>query len=120
MSYCFEQVISRFDRFLVRLHTEQDNTQRGLVIFDKTAAENDIQAATRLFTTDGHRWGRLKNMAEVPMFIDSRATRMIQLADLVAYAIFRKYERDDDRFFEIIEDKFDSYGGKRHGLRETL
>ena len=116
LDYAFEQLISRFDHFLARLHSEFDNMQRGLVIFDKTKAENDIQSTTRLFTSDGHRWGRLKNMAEVPMFIDSKATRLVQLADLVAYAIYRKYEKEDEEFFEIIRDKFDSNNRRIHGL----
>ncbi len=43
-------------------------------------------------------------------------TRMIQLADLVAYAIFRHVEFRDSQFFEIIEGCFDAEGGVVHGL----
>nr|WP_232827905.1 DUF3800 domain-containing protein [Marinomonas shanghaiensis] len=69
---------------------------------------------------DGHEWGKLRNMADVPVFIDSHATRLIQLADLVAYAIFRKYEKQDNQFFDLIENKFDYFGGVQHGLHVSV
>lgn len=116
----FQQLISRFDHFLAREHTHFGNTHRGLVIFDKTSKERPIQALARDFKTIGHDWGTLRNMAEVPAFIDSQATRLIQLADLVAYALFRKYERDDTQFSDIIDNKHDSFGGVRHGFHERI
>jgi hypothetical protein len=48
--------------------------------------------------------------------MDSRASRLIQLADLVAYAIFLKFERNDDRYFKTIQGCFDAEGGVQHGL----
>jgi hypothetical protein len=86
MEYAFEQLISRFDRFLSRLH-RRNNTQRGIVILDKSSYETSLQRLAREFRLDGHRWGQLHNIGETPLFVDSRATRMIQFADLVAYAL---------------------------------
>lgn len=57
-----------------------------------------------------------RNLAEVPVFLDSRASRLIQLADLVAYSVFQKFERGDTRFFDIITHRFDAVGGVVHGL----
>jgi hypothetical protein len=54
--------------------------------------------------------------AEVPLFVDSRASRLVQLADLVAFATWRRYEYSDGRFFDPIIPKFDSDGGILHGL----
>ena len=118
--FTFQQLITRFDHYLSRLHVHFDNTQRGLVIFDKTSKEAPIQALATCFKFDGHEWGNLRNMAEVPVFVDSQATRLIQLADLVAYALFRKYEQGDNQFFEIIERKFDYFGGVQHGLHTVI
>jgi hypothetical protein len=50
-------------------------------------------------------------------FVDSRASRLVQLADLVAYATFRWFERDDVQFFDLIKDRFDREGGIVHGLK---
>ena len=116
----FQQLVTRFDHFLTREHTYFNNTHRGLIVFDKTSKEGPIQSLARDFKVDGHDWGRLRNMAEVPAFIDSKATRLIQLADLVAYSIFRRYERHDNQFYKIIERSFDFYGGVQHGLHEQI
>ncbi|MCC6575236.1 MAG: DUF3800 domain-containing protein [Planctomycetes bacterium] len=111
----FEQLASRFDQFLMRLHRKGD-TQRGLMIFDKSTRETTIQSLAIDFKRDGHSFGQLRNMSEVPVFIDSRASRLVQLADLIAYAAFRKYDRGDDQFFKLIEPRFDREGGQVHGL----
>jgi hypothetical protein len=116
MEYAFEQICNRFDRFLGRLHQRND-TQRGLVVLDESSYETSLQGlATDFRSPAGHRWGQLYNMAEVPLFVTSRATRMIQFADLIAHAIRQYYERGNPRFFDIISSKFDTEGGVLHGL----
>lgn len=104
----FEQLASRFDYFLRREH-HSGNTQRGIAIFDKSTTEKSIQNLARVFKYDGHTWGQLKNFSEVPLFLDSRASRLIQLADLVAFAIYRRFEADDTRFYDIIAHCFDHH-----------
>lgn len=111
----FEQLSSRFDHYLRRLHLQQ-NTHRGLILFDKSSTEQRIQTLAQEFKYSGHSYGRIRNYAEVPVFIDSHASRLIQLADLVAYAIYRKYEHDEDSYFKVIADCFDAEGGVVHGL----
>lgn len=112
---CFEQVASRFDMYLSRLHSQGDS-QRGVAVFDKSTTEKSIQNLARTFKHDGHSFGRLRNFAEVPLFLDSKASRMIQLADLVAFAIYRHFQAGDSQFFKVIEHCFDTYGGTKHGL----
>jgi len=116
VSFAFEQITSRFDMFLTRLYTKYNDPQRGIMVFDKSSTEQRIQTLAREFKYSGHTWGFTRNYAEVPLFLDSRASRLIQLADLVSYAIFRQYEHNDDQFFDIIKDCFDTEGGVRHGL----
>ncbi len=116
---CFEQLASRFDMYLRRLH-HGGNTQRGIAVFDKSTTEKSIQNMARTFKHDGHSFGKLTNFAEVPLFLDSKASRMIQLADLVAFAIYRKYQAADPQYFDIIRNCFDSVGGTVHGLHERI
>jgi hypothetical protein len=111
----FEQLASRFDKYLMRLHRQGD-THRGIIIFDKSTYETTIQSLATDFRTIGCTWGLIRNFSEVPLFLDSKASRLIQLADLIAYAVFRYFEKGDNRFFPIIEPKFDSEGGIVHGL----
>lgn len=115
VEFAFEQLSSRFDQYLMRLHKGGD-THRGIVIFDKSTYETTIQSLATDFRTIGHRWGVIRNLAEVPLFLDSKASRLIQLADLIAYAIFRHYEHTDSTLFSIISNRFDAEGGIVHGL----
>ena len=115
MEYAFEQICNRFDRFLGRLH-EANNTQRGLIIIDKSSYETSLQKLATGFRTNGHRWGKLYNLCDVPLFVDSKATRMIQYSDLVAHATRRYFENGDSTFFDVIAPSFDSFGTTTHGL----
>ena len=115
MEYAFEQICNRFDRYLGRLYLN-NNTQRGLIVLDKSSYETSLQVLAKGFRLEGHRWGQLRNLPEAPLFVDSRATRMIQFADLIAHAIRRYYENGDAVFFDNFSHKFDSQGGVIHGL----
>ena len=112
----FTQICSRFDQFLMRLYRSKNDKQRGLIILDKSNTEARIQTLARDFKYTGHQYGVTRNYVEVPVFLDSKASRLIQLADLVAYAAFRHFEHNDSQYFEIIENCFDAEGGVIHGL----
>ncbi|WP_302850064.1 DUF3800 domain-containing protein [Sphaerospermopsis torques-reginae] len=99
----------------MRLHKHK-NTQRGIIIFDKSTYETTIQSLAIDFRTIGYQWGVIRNFAEVPLFLDSKASRLIQLADIIAYYIFRYFEKGDNTFYSIIEPRFDAEGGIVHGL----
>lgn len=86
------------------------------ILFDKSSTERRIQTLAREFKYSGHSWGKTKNYAEVPVFLDSKASRLIQLADLVAYALYRFHEYQDDSFYDVIKDCFDREGPSEHGL----
>lgn len=116
VQYAFEQLCSRFDMYLGRHYRRKGDRQRGLIVFDKTSYETSLQGLAAGFRKVGHTWGKIRNLSEVPLFLDSRASRLVQLADLIAYAIFRHVEHGDSRFFSVIEKRFDAEGGVRHGL----
>ncbi len=111
----FEDLCSRFDRYLGRLRADGDR-QRGLLILDESTHETTLQQMARQFRTLGTKWGVLRNLAETPLFVDSRASRAVQLADHIAYAVFRRYNAQDATYFDLIASKFDSSDGVIHGL----
>ena len=62
----------------------------------------------------------MANFAEVPLFLDSKMSRSIQIADIIAYSIYRKYEHGDDTYFSVIKDCFDKEGNNEYGLHLVL
>lgn len=115
VEFCVEQLCNRFDRYLRRLYLRGD-PQRGMILFDKHVSERAIQNLASDFRSVGHSWGVVTNLADVPVFLDSKASRLIQLADLIAYSVFRNFEHNDSQFFDIISHRFDSDMGNVHGL----
>lgn len=120
--HAFEQLAISFDSYLAARYqmSKKKDPQRGIVIFDKSMFEQSIQGLSYVFKHDGHANGRLRNFAEVPLFLDSKASRLIQIADMVAYWIFRRYQSLDGRGFEMITPYIHGFGGGRQGLYELI
>jgi len=112
----FEEICNRFNLFLARQKDRKGEIQKWLIIMDESSHERPLQRLAKQFRINGGRWGKFRNLAEVPLFADSKTTRLLQLADLVAYATWRKYEFQDGRFFDQLVRQFDTDGGVIHGL----
>ena len=113
----FTQITSRFDKFLKRKFVKHQEPARGIAIFDKTRMEQQFQIWSQVYQKIGNKWGEtLANFAEVPLFLDSRMSRSIQIADIIAYSIFRKFEHNDETYFSIIKNCFDKDGNNEYGL----
>jgi len=116
MEIAFEDLCSRFDLYLNRIYHETTVSHKGIIVFDKSAYEGSLQKLSMEFRQTGTRWRNIRNIREVPFFVDSRASRLIQLADHVAYAVFRRYNASDLTYFNCIENRFDNHQGVIHGL----
>lgn len=115
----YELLTKKFDDFVNRM-SRQGHQQRGLIVHDQSNVEGSLQNWTNQWRTASSSLGRLRNLADVPLFADSRATRALQAADLVAYALFRYYlkpgGRPDERYARRLWTHFDADGGRMHGL----
>lgn len=93
---------------------------RCVAIADKSKNERQIQNLMNVWrttgTTTGAAIGPMRSYAEVPTFADSEASRLLQLADFVAYWVMRAYEDEDDNILRLLVPSFDSSGGVLHGL----
>ena len=117
MFIAFEDACSRFQMFLKRQYYDKKEYSSGLIILDESSYKESLQGLLRLFQTSGNKWQqKIENINEAPMFIDSKVSRGIQLADHIAYAVFRRYSFDDLAYYNVIEGHFDSENGKIHGL----
>ncbi|AKK25086.1 DUF3800 domain-containing protein [Pandoraea oxalativorans] len=122
LPYCYEVLASKFDDYLALKYQRERDPQRGLFVLDQKRAteEKAMQSLHHTFKHVGHATGKLRNFAEVPMFVDSTSTRLIQLADSIAYWIFRHYARLDNWAWPTIQPCFASLGNGRTGLHQVL
>jgi len=110
-----EELFLRVDSYLHRLHAAGDS-HRAVAISDDTRLEARLQQLMQAWRTTTGRVRRLSAFAEVPLFTDSKATRLLQLADFVAHWTYRYYEANDAAVFDQILGGFDSEGRTLHGL----
>lgn len=115
VAYCFERICSGFDLFLKRLKVQGDR-HLGLMILDESKYESRFQNLLSQYRQVGSQFGRVHGFADVPLFADSKATRLLQLADMVSWAVYRRYERGDTKYFDRIVSRFDSEHDRIHGL----
>lgn len=93
-AYAYDHVLHRFDDMLRRITAAAPVEQRGVVLHDRRAEhERRIQNQAAVWQRSG---ARLDSLVQVPVFSDSRASRLIQAADLVAYALWRHYQPTTD------------------------
>jgi Protein of unknown function (DUF3800) len=116
----WEEVLHKFDEMLGRRGKAAREHQRGIVIHDRSSTEKQVQNWADKWRQLSGRIGTLTHMTDVPFFSDSRASRLLQAADFVAWALWRYYGvRDrDDRWIKPMWDKLDGGGaeGRLHGL----
>ena len=114
----FQDVLQRFNIFLTRLFG-MDLANKGLAIIDQ-AHQPRYRELFADFKRIGTQFqGPLTNVIDIPYFAGRRDTRMLQLADFCAYAVFRKYESGDTSYFQKVLPKFDRPGPHEppHGLK---
>jgi Protein of unknown function (DUF3800) len=116
MEMAFEDLCSRFDIFLTNMNQREGTNHRGMIILDESAHETTLQSLARRFNRSGTKYGTIRNIVEVPLFVDSKASRCIQVADHIAYSVFRRYEHGDTSYLDLCLHRFDSDGKIIHGL----
>ena len=110
-----EQVTKRFDTLLAR-KAKRKNPERGLIILAQSQYEQHAKTWLNEFRGLGTQWGVLNNLADIPFTAPAKDTRMLQLADYVAHALFILYERRDPTLIKAILERFDCTRGTYHGL----
>lgn len=114
----FEQVVSRFEQFLV--NTEEVGAQKnfGLLVHDnnQTVARKHTQLM-RVFHRKGTLWTKVNRLIETPLFVDSGLTGMVQVADLCAYALRRYLENNETDLFGRLFVRADRTRGTVVGIR---
>lgn len=90
----------------------------GLIVQDNNeTVAGKLTAMMRKFHSQGTRQMELDHIVETPMFVDSRLTGMVQMADLCAYAVRRYIENGERELFDTIYSRFDRAGNGLVGAR---
>jgi hypothetical protein len=94
----YGEFLFMFDLFL-RENRRAGNPHNGILIADRSRYEKTLQAWVEVARGRNSRpksdRRRLYALAETPFFVDSRSTRLMQIADLVAYSLYRGYNAGD-------------------------
>jgi hypothetical protein len=113
----FEQVVSRFQRYLVNVE-EPGVRNYGILVHDNNQSvakkHTDLM---RHFHEQGTLWAAVDRIIETPMFVDSKLTRMVQIADLCAYSLRRFVENGEADLFNRIFRRADRIGATAVGVR---
>ena len=114
----FEQLISRFEKYLQNIDATNGQRNYGLIVHDnnETVARKHTKLM-RKFHDKGTLWIDIERIIETPLFVDSRLTSMIQIADLCSYALRRFLENGETVLFAKVFARADRYTGRAVGVR---
>ena len=115
----YEEFFARCNGMLGRLAAQGDR-HRCVVIADQSRLASALQSAMLGWrergASTGAAIGPLSAYAEVPLFVDSKASRLVQLADFVAHWVYRAYESGDGAMLQALTQGFDQDRLVLHGL----
>jgi hypothetical protein len=101
----YKVLSERFQYYLQDIST-RSNAEFGIIVCDHRGAQDDkrLRAHHQMLTyASGGFTSTYANLVESLFLQPSHQSIGIQLADLVAGAVWRKFERDDGRFYDLIE-----------------
>lgn len=114
----FEQVVSRFEQYLQKIDSGSEQNHYGLLVHDnnETVARKHTEMM-RQFHTKGTLWTNIERIIETPLFVDSRLTSLVQIADLCSYALRRFVENGETALFKSVFARADRFKNKVVGVR---
>jgi hypothetical protein len=104
--YAYKQLTERFQYYLQDLERTVGQRVNGIVVCDHRAPQDDERLRElhhQLLTGDRENCARYNNLIEGLFIAPSHLSVGIQLADMVAGALFRKFNVGDERYYSQIE-----------------
>lgn len=102
----YKPVSERFQYYLQDLSRIVGRTETGIIVADHRGAQPDSRFRTaheNLIKPNAICTSDYKNLVESLFFLPSHMSVGIQLADMVAGAVWRKYEKNDDFCYRLLE-----------------
>lgn len=117
VDYSWTFIVERFEHFLVQKPAETNN---GLLFIDaiQKIPELEITRAIRKTVKKGSNWHDIDHVIEYPIFVESHAHNLVQLADMIAYVMSKHYngETKFEKLFERLKSKMYRSAGKLDGF----
>lgn len=104
--YTYKPISERFQYHLQDLSREVGRAEFGLIVCDHRGHEDDKRFRSHheeLVHSPNDFTSNYKNLIESLFFVPSDLSIGIQLADMVAGAVWRKYEAKDEHWYKLIE-----------------
>lgn len=105
-AFTYKPLSERFQYYLQGLRKDTGSEQFGIVVCDHRGPSDDKALRAihqRLVARPGIHSSTYMNFVETIFFAPSHMSVGLQLADVVAGSVWRKFERADDRFYRLIE-----------------
>jgi hypothetical protein len=105
----YKTVSERFQYYLQDLSSVVGRKEFGIVVGDHRGAQDDQRLRRHhqmLLHSSARCVSRYDHLVEGLFLEPSNFSIGIQLADMVSGAVWRKYERDDDRWYQAVEASF--------------
>lgn len=113
----FEELVNRFDLFLDRVSRKRAEEHRGMILMAQSEMRQRIESIAKRIRRHGTQWREAKRLGELmPWFSPTENSRLLQMADLCANAIYGYFEKGYAAQFERIFPKFDKESGVVHGI----
>lgn len=102
----YKTITERFQYYLQDLKKVSGRDEFGIIVCDQRSGNDDKRLRDhhhKLLYSGANFVSSYKNLVESLFLQQSNHSVGIQLADLVAGAVWRKFERGDDRWFELLK-----------------
>ncbi|MFI5458101.1 MAG: DUF3800 domain-containing protein [Isosphaerales bacterium] len=117
MEMAFTELCLWFDDFLKRRPHSGQHDEKGIIFLDESTCETSLRQIARDFRRKGLTTDDGRHIVDGPHFVKSNTTRCVQIADHVAYAVFRHYHVQDNNYLSVVLNRFQSDGCTFQGLR---
>jgi hypothetical protein len=109
-----EELFALFNGYMRRLG-QAGESHRALAIADNSSFESLLQTLMPKWQ-GGDRLPPMSSFVEVPLYVESTASRLVQAADFVAWGIWQYYENGHAEHIQRLNGRIDANGGVQHGL----
>ncbi len=110
--FAFTELLHRYHSFLERKQQQTSGEVFGMVVQDRNdGVSKRITDLAMEYHRNGTGWTKIDRIIETPLFVDSKLTSMVQMADLCSYSLRRMIDHQDFDLFSRVWKRFDSVDG---------